>query len=114
MVAMKLTNMPEAVTDWSRVPATTIRGASGAMQEQAHQRGDVRLRLVEYGPGYLADHWCSKGHIIHVVTGVLAIEHQDGTPACMLSAGMSWHVADGEGAAHRVRSETGARVFIVD
>jgi hypothetical protein len=51
---------------------------------------------------------------MHVLAGVLEIEHADGTPACMLSAGMSWQVADGEGAAHRVRSETGASVFIVD
>lgn len=111
---MKLTNMPEAVTDWLRASASTIPGASGSAQARAHQTGDVQLRIVDYGAGYLADHWCPKGHIIYVVAGTLAIEHEDGTPACMLSAGMSWHVADGEGPAHRVRSETGARVFIVD
>lgn len=54
------------------------------------------------------------GHIIYVHAGVLAIAHQDGKPACMLSAGMSWQVADGESPAHRVRSESGASVFIVD
>ena len=111
---MKLMNMPEAITDWSRIPATTIPGASGTVQTRAHQSGDVRLRIVEYGAGYLADHWCSKGHVIYVLAGVLGIEHQDGKSACMLSAGMSWHVADGEDPPHRVRSETGARVFIVD
>lgn len=111
---MKLLNMPEAITDWSCIPATTISGASGIAQSRAHQGGDVRLRLVEYGPGYLADHWCSKGHIIYVLAGVLAVEHEDGKPASILSAGMSWQVADGESPAHRVRSETGARVFIVD
>lgn len=71
---------------------------------------DVRLRLVEYGAAYLADHWCSKGHIIYV----LGIEHKDGKPSSMLSAGMSWQVADGESPAYRVRSETGATVLIVD
>ena len=111
---MKLMDMPEAITDWSRIPAGTMAGASGTVQTRAHQSGDVRLRLVEYGAGYLADHWCSKGHIIYVLAGALGIEHENGKPACMLSAGMSWQVADGEGPAHRVRSETGARVFIVD
>jgi len=111
---MKLTQMGEAMTDWSRIPATTIAGTSEAAQVRAQQVGAVRLRVVEYGAGYLADHWCSKGHIIYVISGALAIEHEDGTPACLLSAGMSWHVADAEGPAHRVRSEAGARVFIVD
>jgi hypothetical protein len=111
---MKLMNMREAITDWSRIPAATIPGAFGAARARAHESGDARLRLVEYGAGYLADHWCSKGHIMDVLAGALEIEHADGTPVCMLSAGMSWQVADGEGAAHRVRSETGASVFIVD
>lgn len=50
---MKLVNMPEAVADWSRIPATTIPGSSGTAHMRAHQIGDVRLRLVEYSAGYL-------------------------------------------------------------
>ncbi len=111
---MKLTHLPESITDWSRAPATTIPGASGAAEARARQIGEVQLRIVDYGAGYLADHWCSKGHIIYVISGALAIEHEDGAPAGLLTAGMSWHVADGEAPAHRVRSGTGARVFIVD
>ncbi|MGC9953573.1 MAG: DHCW motif cupin fold protein [Rhizomicrobium sp.] len=111
---MKLTKLAEAATDWSRIPATTVPGASGVAKARAHQAGELRLRLVEYGPGYLADHWCSKGHIIHVLSGALTIEHQDGSRAYVLSAGMSWYAADEEGPAHRARSETGATVFIVD
>ena len=26
--------------------------------------GDIRVRIVEYSPGYLADHWCDRGHIL--------------------------------------------------
>ena len=111
---MKLTSMRETATDWSRIAATVIPGASGAPRARAQQVGDVQLRLVEYGAGYLADHWCGKGHVIHVVAGALAIEHEDGTASHRLEAGMSWCVADGEGPAHRVRSDTGATVFIVD
>jgi quercetin dioxygenase-like cupin family protein len=111
---MKLTQMPEAVTDWTRTSMVTIAGASGAAQVRARQIGAVQLRVVEYSADYLADHWCSKGHIIYVISGALAIEHEDGTSAHLLQAGVSWHVADGATPAHRVRSETGARVFIVD
>jgi hypothetical protein len=111
---MKLTNMPEGISDWSRLPATRISGASGAATARARKVGDAQMRLVEYGPGYLADHWCSKGHVIYVIAGALVIEHEDDTPAFRLTAGMSWHVADDAAPAHRVRSETGATVFIVD
>jgi uncharacterized cupin superfamily protein len=111
---MKLVGMRETVTDWSQMATAAIPGASGVAQARAQQVGDVQLRLVEYGAGYLADHWCAKGHVVYVVAGALAIEHEDGTPARILKAGMSWCVADGEGPAHRVRSETGATVFIAD
>jgi hypothetical protein len=111
---MKLTHMAEGVTDWSQCPVTTIAGASGAAHARACQIGGVQLRIVDYGAGYLADHWCTKGHVIYVISGALAIEHEDDTPACVLTEGMSWHVGDGEGPAHRVRCEGGARVFIVD
>ncbi|MFI5015714.1 MAG: DHCW motif cupin fold protein [Hyphomicrobiales bacterium] len=111
---MKLADMPEAVTHWSRLRAVRVVGTSGSAEARTQQAGEVQLRLVEYGPGYLADHWCSKGHIIYVVAGALTIEHEGGEPHCMLSAGMSWHVGDHEGPPHRVRSEKGATVFIVD
>lgn len=106
--------MPETTTDWSEVVVTVIPGATGSERARAQQVGDVQLRLVEYGAGYLADHWCAKGHVIYVVSGALVIEHEDGSPYHPLEAGMSWCVADGEGPAHRVRSASGATVFIVD
>lgn len=69
--------------------------------------------MVEYSAGYLADHWCHKGHIIHVLAGQLIVEHEDGIEF-VLDAGMTYHVADDEGSPHRARSITGATVFIVD
>lgn len=111
---MKLANIPEGVTDWSRISATIVPGASGAASARARQLGEIQLRVVEYAPGYLADHWCSKGHILYVVSGELVIEHRDGQAAHRLSTGMSWHVADDEGTPHRVRSATGAKIFILD
>jgi hypothetical protein len=111
---MKLIGVAEGVTDWPKIAATRTAGASGFFDARARLAGDVQQRLVAYGPGYLADHWCAKGHVLYVIAGALVIEHEDGAPACALSAGMSWHVGDGEGPAHRVRSESGATVFIVD
>ncbi len=70
--------------------------------------------VVDYAPGYVADHWCSKGHVVYVIAGELTIEHQDDRPAHALTAGMSCHAADDAVPAHRVRSATGARAFIVD
>jgi quercetin dioxygenase-like cupin family protein len=113
-VIVKLTNMPEARIDWSLITPIKVQGASGFSNIRAHQSGEVQQRIVEYAPGYLADHWCAKGHVIYVIAGALTIEHENEAPACALSAGMSWQVADGEGPAHRVRSDNGATVFIVD
>jgi hypothetical protein len=110
---MNLTNLPPDVTDWSMVPVTVHAGETGNATARARQMGDVQVRLVDYGPGYVADHWCAKGHILFVVAGALQIEHRDG-PCFALSAGMSWHAGDGEGPPHRVVCREGARVFIVD
>src|SRR5579859_3566391 len=52
-----------------------------------------------YPPGYLADHWCAKGHVIRCLSGSLDIELEDGT-RFRLEPGKSYHVGDGIGAAH--------------
>ena len=72
----------------------------------------IRVRIVEYSAGYMADHWCSKGHILFCIAGELHTELQDGRHF-ILKAGMSYQVAD-NAEAHRSYSETGARLFIVD
>ena len=68
--------------------------------------------MVEYSPGYLADHWCSKGHILLVLDGELDTELEDGR-CFRLKAGQSYQVADGA-EPHRSRTATGAKLFIVD
>ena len=77
------------------------------------QIGDIQVRVVEYGVGYVADHWCHKGHILFVLTGTLTIEHDDGG-SYDVAAGESWHAGDDQGAPHRVVCPDGATVFIVD
>ena len=74
--------------------------------------GSIRVRMVEYTPGYVADHWCSKGHILLCLEGELHTELQDGR-RFVLQPGMSYQVADGA-EAHRSSTAVGARLFVVD
>lgn len=75
--------------------------------------GDLRVRRVTYTPGYLADHWCDRGHVLYVLSGTLDTELKDGR-RFRLEAGMSYQVSDFGDAAHRSSTETGAELFIVD
>lgn len=68
--------------------------------------------MVEYTPGYLADHWCDKGHIVLCLSGQLETELRDGRKFT-LTPGMSYQVADNT-EAHRSSSTIGANLFIVD
>ena len=79
---------------------------------RTRQFGELRVRLVDYTPGYLADHWCSKGHILFCVSGELETELEDGR-RYVLTPGMSYQVADGA-EPHRSRTVAGATLFIVD
>jgi hypothetical protein len=110
---MRLKDLPPGAIDWPREPASVQPGETGAATSRARMLGETQLRIVDYGPGYVADHWCGKGHILFVVSGALVIEHQDGN-RYELGPGMSWHAADGEGPPHRVVTQDGARIFIID
>lgn len=68
--------------------------------------------MVEYSPGYLADHWCGKGHVLLCLEGELRTELADGREFT-LTAGMSYQVGDGA-EPHRSSTGCGARLFIVD
>ncbi len=105
--------MPLGVTDWSQVPESVHPGTSGTATIRSRQIGDIQLRLVVYSPNYVANDWCHKGHIVYVIGGQLNIEHRD-TVTYTLESGMSYHAADDDGPPHRVRSESGATIFIVD
>jgi hypothetical protein len=109
---MKIEGVPFGVTDWAMVPETLHPGETGFATWRTVQAGHARIRMVTYSPGYVADHWCSKGHILLVLEGTLVTELQDGRQFTM-TPGMSYQVADGE-VPHRSRTEGGARLFIVD
>ena len=109
---MKIENVPFGVTDWSAVPRIEHPGETGTAWWRTVQTGDVRVRMVDYSPGYLADHWCSRGHILLVLTGELVTELKDGR-SFTLRPGHSYQVADNE-EPHRSRTAGGAALFIVD
>jgi hypothetical protein len=109
---MQLRDIPFGTTDWADVPVTRHPGETGEATWRTRQFGEVRVRMVEYSAGYLADHWCEKGHILLVLEGELVTELADGRRV-VLGPGASYQVADGA-MAHRSRTEKGARLFVVD
>lgn len=109
---MQMSDIPFGTTDWSQVEATQHPGETGMALWRTRQFGSLRVRMVEYSPGYRADHWCSKGHILLCLEGRLETELRDGRKF-VLTPGTSYQVAD-EAEAHRSSTETGARLFIVD
>jgi len=110
---MKLPEHPFTVTDWAAVPVTHHKGETGSCTWRTVMMGDVRIRMVEMSPGYLADHWCDRGHVMLVLEGESVSELQDGRQFPM-KPGISYHVSDFGDAPHRSRTEHGARLFIVD
>lgn len=109
---MHIRDIAFGVTDWSAVTPTEHPGETGLARWRTCQFGEVRVRMVEYSPGYLADHWCRKGHVLLCLEGELHTELEDGR-VFVLRPGMSYQVAD-DAEAHRSFTEQGARLFVVD
>ncbi|MBL7849882.1 MAG: DHCW motif cupin fold protein [Cyclobacteriaceae bacterium] len=104
--------IPFHILDWNNVPATRHAGETGYAMWHTREYDDLRIRLVEYSPGYRADHWCERGHILLCLEGQLDTELADGTTV-RLEPGMSYQVSDGL-SRHRSTTNTGAKLFIVD
>jgi len=109
---MKMSDIPFGTTDWATVEATEHKGETGTAYWRTRYFGDIRVRMVEYTPGYSADHWCVKGHILLCLEGELHTELEDGRKL-VLKPGMSYQVAD-EAEPHRSFTWVGAKLFIVD
>jgi quercetin dioxygenase-like cupin family protein len=109
---MRIEAVPFMTTDWSKVPPTEHPGSSGAALWRTVEQGNIRVRMVEYSPGYEADHWCPRGHVLLVLEGELVTDLEDGTRVT-LTPGMSYQVAE-NAAAHRSHTTIGAKLFIVD
>ena len=109
---MEMSGIPFGTTDWSAIAPTEHKGETGMAYWRTRDFGGIRVRMVEYTAGSLADHWCQKGHILFCVSGELQTELEDGR-RFTLKPGMSYQVADGA-EPHRSSTATGAQLFIVD
>jgi quercetin dioxygenase-like cupin family protein len=109
---MQMSDIAFCTTDWSKIERTRHKGETGFAFWQTQTFGTLRIRMVEYTPGYVADHWCVKGHVLLCLEGELRTELEDGRQFT-LTAGMSYQVAD-NAEPHRSSTELGAKLFIVD
>jgi hypothetical protein len=109
---MQISGIPFGTTDWSKIERTEHKGERGCAYWRTQDFGAIRVRMVEYTPGYFADHWCVKGHILFCTQGELHTELEDGRKF-VLRPGMSYQVAD-NAEPHRSYTELGAKLFIVD
>jgi hypothetical protein len=109
---MRMMEIPFGATDWSLQERVEHKGEFGSAYWRTRQFGAIRVRMVEYTPGYVANHWCEKGHILLCLQGELHTEIRDGR-RFVLKPGMSYQVADGADA-HRSSAPMGATLFIVD
>lgn len=109
---MKITDVAFITTDWAAIAPTSHPGEQGVALWRTLEAGNVRVRMVEYPAGYVADHWCERGHVLLVLEGELITELADGR-TFVLPAGTSYQVADGA-SSHRSKSPRGARLFVVD
>ncbi len=55
---MQMNRIPFGITDWSKITPTEHKGETGVAIWRTCQFGGVRVRMMEYSPGYRADHWC--------------------------------------------------------
>lgn len=109
---MDLKNIPFCTIAWDTIPAEVHDGINGKAYWRVFKQGNVRVRIVEYSPGYFADHWCEKGHVVFVLDGEFTSELKNGR-TFRLTKGMTYVVADNT-EPHRSSTSNGVKLLIVD
>jgi len=104
--------VPFQTIDWSSMTSTELKGETGVSFQKTIQFDELRLRIVEYSKGYLADHWCKLGHIVHCLEGEFTSELENGE-RFILKEGMTYIVSN-DLSSHRSYSENGVRLLIID
>ena len=107
-----MTPIPFTITNWNELAVQGEAGVSGEAYVKSIDLGDVKLRQIKYSPGYEADHFCTKGHIVYCIAGSFEITLSD-LSTYLISAGNTFQVSDNL-STHKVISKTGATVFVVD
>ena len=110
---MQINSAPYTGIDWDEVPITKHAGESGFVYRRTCETGNVRLRLAEYSPGYKAEHWCCRGHVIHLLDGEIIYKFKDGSEI-KLAKGMSCCFSDSQEIPHKSSTRNGAFLLIVD
>lgn len=105
-------NISFQTIDWTSVPKVEYKGETGTAIWQTVQFPGLRIRIVEYSEGYLADHWCQKGHIIYCIEGEMVSELADGSEH-ILRKGMTYQVSD-DASSHRSKTISGVKLLIID
>jgi hypothetical protein len=104
--------VPFTNIDWSNVPKTEHKGDTGTAFWQTLNFDGLRIRIIEYTEGYLADHWCQKGHIVHCLEGEFISEMANGD-AFTLKKGTTYVVSD-DLSSHRSATQNGVKLLIID
>ena len=104
--------IPFQTIDWNSINSTEHNGETGVSLQKTIQLDGLRLRIVEYSKGYLADHWCKLGHIVHCLEGEFISELENGE-RFTLTKGMTYIVSN-ELSSHRSYSENGVKLLIID
>ena len=107
-----MSGIPFHTIDWSGIEKTEHPGIAGTSFWQTVVFEGLRIRIVAYSAGFIADHWCEKGHIVHCLEGEFVSELESGE-TMLLSQGMMYVVSDGR-SSHRSSTEKGAKLLIID
>ena len=109
---MIIENLNPHSLDWTQIPIEKILGERGVALVKIQQVGNIKFRMVEYSKAYAADHWCEKGHIVHILFGELIIEYKD-RPAHTIKQDTTYVIGNNT-TVHKVRSDDGATALIID
>lgn len=98
--------------NWEEIPSTEHPGETGVALWKTLELPGLRIRMVRYSAGYLADHWCQKGHVVHCLEGEFESELQTGE-RFRLTKNMTYVVSD-DLSVHRSYTKHGVQLLIID
>ena len=107
-----MNNIPFQTINWDKIEKVEHKGETGTSFWQTLQMDGLRIRIVEYSKGYMADDWCQKGHIVQCLEGEFISELKNGESQ-IFTPGMTYVVSD-DLSSHRSISSNGAKLLIID
>lgn len=105
-------NIPLQIINWDLIAQNSQPGKDGVAFWRELQFPGLQIRLVEYSAGYIADHWCQKGHIVYCLEGELIMELEN-SEKFTLKTGMTFIVSD-ELSSHRSVTKNTVKLLIID